>query len=268
MAAPMDEKSAMNCIEPNSGENATAEAGKLYERFSIAMESKFLPKTAPTIEDRYFTARYKPDVKDAQSEDLKILCHSNKLCIVTLSQFHPILAADKTIEKVDFQVTKNTNLLNNKVVGKRKKGGQWMTADSKLCMITCTDGSCYTVYSCINGRLVEVNENLATNPALIKQPTHACGYIAVIFPRLENYDQQMSKLTSADDYRRIVNERVNMAASQPEPVEKLDDETTTTSGAVIDGENTDEAPPTSVEMTTRNTNGVPANHIQNDLAAT
>jgi len=36
-----------------------------------------------------------------------------------------------------------------------------------VCLVTCTDGSVYTIYSCVKGRLVEVNTRLLDNPSLL-----------------------------------------------------------------------------------------------------
>ncbi|XP_073188585.1 protein Abitram isoform X4 [Lepidochelys kempii] len=37
--------------------------------------------------------------------------------------------------------------------------------------ISCSDGEEYTIYSCIRGRLMEVNENILDNPAILQEKT-------------------------------------------------------------------------------------------------
>lgn len=44
-----------------------------------------------------------------------------RICIVTVASSHPLLAENKTVVKVDFQVGEETNRLDNKVSGKGKK---------------------------------------------------------------------------------------------------------------------------------------------------
>jgi len=48
-----------------------------------------------------------------------------------------------------------------------QQGAQWINEGSPLCHLTCDDGSVYTVYGCIRGNLVEVNENLVSSPQLL-----------------------------------------------------------------------------------------------------
>ena len=58
---------------------------------------------------------------------------------------------------VDFLVGKDgSNLLDNKISGKKKKGAVFLQPCSPLCNITCKNGK----QSCIRGSLIELNENL------------------------------------------------------------------------------------------------------------
>ncbi|KAI8515380.1 ddb1 and cul4 associated factor 7 [Branchiostoma belcheri] len=103
------------------------------------------------------------------------ICYNNCLeilrvvCIVTLAASHPLVADGKTVARVDFQVTEKVNRLDNKVIGKGKRGGQWLQESSPLCRVTCTDDTEFTLYSCIKGKLVEVNENLINSPQLLTE---------------------------------------------------------------------------------------------------
>ena len=40
---------------------------------------------------------------------------------------------------------------------------------SLLCFVTCTDGSTYTLRSCIKGGLIEANDQLVEHPELLAQ---------------------------------------------------------------------------------------------------
>ena len=68
-----------------------------------------------------------------------------RICVVTVAPKHPILTLGEVV-KVDFQVSKNVNRLNNKVSGKGKKGGQYLQPLSQLCKVTCCNGEIYTLY--------------------------------------------------------------------------------------------------------------------------
>jgi len=47
------------------------------------------------------------------------------------------------------------------------QGAQMMSEQGVLCVVQCTDGTEYPMYSCIKGKLVEVNERLASHPQLL-----------------------------------------------------------------------------------------------------
>ncbi|KAG7204430.1 hypothetical protein KM043_004869 [Ampulex compressa] len=59
--------------------------------------------TFPTVTERYFTSYYKIDVQQPE-DDIQILIHSNRICMLTLAPSHLLLQKDKTITKVDFKL--------------------------------------------------------------------------------------------------------------------------------------------------------------------
>ncbi|XP_033103178.1 protein Abitram-like [Anneissia japonica] len=127
-------------------------------------------------------------MKGKHSEDFCILKHSNRVCILTIAASHPIIRDRKTVTNVDFQVTPKMNRLDNKVSGKSKKGGQWLNPSSPLCCITCEDETKFTMYSCIRGKLAEVNEKLIASPNLLKEKyTHA----PISYTHLDVYKRQL-----------------------------------------------------------------------------
>ncbi|XP_053322672.1 protein Abitram isoform X2 [Spea bombifrons] len=126
-------------------------------------------KEFPSVVDRYFTRWYKPDVKGNACEDHCILQHSNRICVITLAECHPLIQDGKTIQSISYQISANRSRLQNKVSGKSKRGAQFLTEFSPLCRISSSDGEEYTIYSCIRGRLLEVNENILQNPGLLKE---------------------------------------------------------------------------------------------------
>ena len=72
---------------------------------------------------------------------------------------------------------------------------------SLLCFVTCTDGSTYTLRSCIKGGLVEANEQLVDHPELLAQKVCRSGkkkpqkFILLLeYPRLASSSSVLSKM--------------------------------------------------------------------------
>lgn len=131
-----------------------------------------------------------------------VMVHTNKLCLITLSHVHPILAEKKEITEVSYNVGK-FNRLENQVSGKGKRGAQLMGVQSSVCIITCSDGSKYNILAGVQGKLVEVNERLVTQPQLVSEHPDAEGYLAVVLPPLRNGDFMRSKLLTEEQYKQL-----------------------------------------------------------------
>jgi hypothetical protein len=117
---------------------------------------------------------------------------------------HPIVRQAKTVSFVDYNVTKQSRL-QNKVVGKGKKGGIWLEPMSPLCDVSCTDGSKYRFYACIRGHLLEVNENLIAKPEVFRFKAASDGYLAIINPKHMDLPSITEKLLAPDAYRQLRN---------------------------------------------------------------
>lgn len=145
---------------------------------SVSLSEKY-----PSVVERYFTRQ------NVTGEDgnpaVTLLFHSNKICLVTLAPNHKVLRNGSPINKVNFKVGEKIDRSNNKVVGKGKKGGQHLNEMSLLCIIECEDGTSYNILAGVKGKLVEVNENLISNPQLLVSQAETNGYIAVILQKLE-----------------------------------------------------------------------------------
>ncbi|XP_004073855.1 protein Simiate [Oryzias latipes] len=161
----------------------------------------------PSIIDRYYTRWYRADMKGQPCEDHCILQHSNRICVVTLAETHPVLQNGRTIKTINYQISNGCSRLNNKVSGKSKRGGQFLTDFAPLCRITCTDETKYTIYSCIRGRLLEVNENILERPNLLLEKPSTEGYIAVILPKFEESKSVTENLLSRKEFESIVSKR-------------------------------------------------------------
>ncbi|XP_046550880.1 protein Abitram-like [Haliotis rubra] len=184
----------MNISEPNA-------------KMEVKQDEAVGSERPPSVVERYFEQRFKINVKGKQREDHCVLSHSNRICIVTLAQSHPVVAQKKKVTSVNFKVNDNLDRLDNKVTGKSKRGAQILKANSPLCKITCDDGSEYTVYSCIRGMLVEVNEHLSQKPNLLVNKFQTEGYIAVVLPRLYEFEREMKSLLSHEDYKSKMADR-------------------------------------------------------------
>ena len=71
-----------------------------------------------------------------------------RVCLVTVAKGHPILQPNKEIVKVDFQVGANTNRMQNKVSGKRKKVTK-MSPCFCCCMSSSLSMSFHWIYVCL-----------------------------------------------------------------------------------------------------------------------
>ncbi|KAF6717550.1 Protein Simiate [Oryzias melastigma] len=171
---------------------------------------------APSIIDRYYTRWYRTDLKGQLCEDHCILQHSNRLCVVTLAETHPVLQNGRTIKSIDYQISNGCSRLNNKVSGKSKRGGQFLTDFAPLCRITFIF-YCFcnlkAAFSCIRGRLLEVNENILERPNLLLEKPSTEGYIAVILPKFEESKSVTENLLSRKEFEIVVSKRDQPQAS-------------------------------------------------------
>ncbi|RXN00596.1 Protein Simiate [Acipenser ruthenus] len=61
------------------------------------------------------------DLKSKPCEDHCVLQHSNRICIITLAESHPILQNGRQIKSINYQISANCSRLQNKVSGKSKR---------------------------------------------------------------------------------------------------------------------------------------------------
>ncbi|XP_069476730.1 protein Abitram [Ambystoma mexicanum] len=161
----------------------------------------------PSLLERYYTRWYKADMKGKPCEDHCVLQHSNRICIITLAESHPVLRSGRTITKINYQISANCCRLQNRVSGKSKRGAQFVTEFAPLCRILCSDGEEYTINSCIRGRLLEVNETILHNPSLLQQKPSTEGYIAVVLPKFEESKNVTTGLLSQTEYEDVLLKR-------------------------------------------------------------
>ncbi|XP_071411099.1 protein Abitram isoform X1 [Pithys albifrons albifrons] len=136
----------------------------------------------------------------------------SRICVITLAEAHPLLQSGKTIKSINYQISANCSRLQNKVSGKSKRGAQFLTELAPLCRISSSDGEEYTIYSCIRGRLIEVNENILSNPALLQEKPLTEGYIAVVLPKFEESKSVTQGLLTQKEYEEVLLKRHNSSA--------------------------------------------------------
>lgn len=151
------------------------------------------------IVDRYYTRYYfvRPEEPD---QDHLVLMHSNRICLIGLAPNH--VAFTKDITAVDYNIG-NCDRSENRVKGKSKKGGMALQPTSALAMVQCADGAEYKVFSCVTGKLVEVNEMLVSQPKLAKEllPREGDGFIAIVLPKIDMVEAIKGSLLTEEQYK-------------------------------------------------------------------
>ena len=159
---------------------------------SVELSGKY-----PSVVDRYFSRRF---VLEDDKDDYCLLFHSNKICAVTIAKSHKIFRNNVAIKKVNFKVNNKVDRMENKVRGKGKKGGQLVEEKAVLCIVECEDGTEHHIRACVRGKLVEVNENLITNPQLLLEKPETDGYIAIILQKLGAQGKEDKSYVKQEDY--------------------------------------------------------------------
>ncbi|CAK8692207.1 protein Abitram-like [Clavelina lepadiformis] len=168
----------------------------------------------PSVVERYFTSGYQVNLpkcwkkgtdepSEANFNDVRILRHSNKICIVTIAPSHPLIKQAETykVTGISLKVTEKLDRSQNQVHGKRKRGAHWLNPSSPLCIISCEDGSRHTVYCGIRGSLIEINPRLLNDPSLLQKSYETNGYIAIVMPKLIEGNQIMDSLLNEEEYQ-------------------------------------------------------------------
>ncbi|KAJ0172225.1 hypothetical protein K1T71_012198 [Dendrolimus kikuchii] len=153
--------------------------------------------------DRYFSKRYILDVDGVKNNDIMIMFHSNRIALLSLAPSHYFFKKNDDYT-INFTIG-NIDRLSNTVKGKGKKGGQYLTPKSVICKIEYCDGTSYAVPSCMKGTLVEINEELVNNPALLKKLPDSDGFIAIILASIAVSEATKSELLAHDEYLKKLN---------------------------------------------------------------
>lgn len=150
----------------------------------------------PSLVDRYFSRYYlKKKSKNGDNEDHLLLCHTNRVGLVMLAKSH--VAFQKGIASINYNIG-NVDRSQFKIKGKHKKGGMHLHASTTLAIVKCLDGTEYKIQSCVNSKLLVVNEEL--NEDLSKFAIEGLGYVAVILIKAENIEKLKEVLICEADY--------------------------------------------------------------------
>lgn len=195
-------------MEPKIADSTSTEIDDLYytpadPNMPHILDSIPDLSTYKSFTERYFTKRYILNAKGVENNDLMIMFHSNRVALLCLAPSHFFFK--KTGDyKVNFSGG-NVDRLKNTVKGKGKKGGQYLHPESVICKLEFEDGSSFNIPCGMKGSLIEVNENLLTNPQLIRQYPDADGYLAIILSSIANSEATKDDLLTHEEYVQSIN---------------------------------------------------------------
>ncbi|TDH65318.1 hypothetical protein CCR75_006545 [Bremia lactucae] len=171
-------------------------AKRAEEKFQNVAAGTVTSERRSTMIERYYTEMFSSDTMGKLMEDQYVHMHSNRLCVVGLAEAHPALQEE--LVSVEFA----KNVLKSRVTGKKKKGGQFMQPNTVLCTLKCKSGHEYTLYSCIRGSLIEVNERLIKEPNLLNTKHHSDAYLVIIQPKKVEVAEIQESLLSKEEYKQ------------------------------------------------------------------
>ncbi|GLE06472.1 hypothetical protein PINS_up015719 [Pythium insidiosum] len=191
-------------VADTEGLTLAAQRQFIREQVHNRSESRFTQSPADgeivarrgTMIERYYTELFACDVMSRASEDQYVHMHSNRLCVVGVAETHPVMK--EQIEAIEF----TPNVLDSRVSGKKKKGGQFMLPETILCHIRCKSGASYAVRSCIRGTLLELNDALLDNPQLLQEKHLSDGYLVIIQPKTSEIIEIQESLLTKDEYKQ------------------------------------------------------------------
>lgn len=166
-----------------------------------SLTAEQLQKPYTPVSERYYEHKYCLNI-NPQLENIhqRISFHTNRICLISLAEYHPIIKNRKRVIRIDCNVDEKTDRLKNAASGKSKRGAQKLVPESVLCNLVCDDGVVYPVYSCIRGKLVEINENLIEKPELVVEKPISEGFIALLLPILKEYEQLKGDMLTKNEY--------------------------------------------------------------------
>ena len=166
-----------------------------------------LTNSYQTVEERYYSKYF---FAAENGEDQLVLVHTNRICLVALAPNHPVIKQKKKILKLNFQVSENCNRLNNKVVGKGKKGGQGVDERAILCFVECENDEKFTIRSCVKGKLIGINPKIVENPQWIVEKSAGVSHFGIVYTKIPDGINDLKKrLLTEEDYLKKLEQNGN-----------------------------------------------------------
>eukprot|EP00471_Norrisiella_sphaerica_P002974 CAMPEP_0184483746 /NCGR_PEP_ID=MMETSP0113_2-20130426/5423_1 /TAXON_ID=91329 /ORGANISM="Norrisiella sphaerica, Strain BC52" /LENGTH=184 /DNA_ID=CAMNT_0026864333 /DNA_START=114 /DNA_END=668 /DNA_ORIENTATION=+ len=125
--------------------------------------------------------------------------HSNGLVVIGLAPSHPIFREKKRIERFQCE----DRVATNKVHGKRKRGGQSCQPNTCIGIIHCTDRTTYPVRACVNGKLVELNDQILSSPNLLIEDARCNGFVCIIIQSKRQKATLTDTLLTKEEYTKL-----------------------------------------------------------------
>ncbi|CCW60720.1 unnamed protein product [Phytomonas sp. EM1] len=166
------------------------------------------PTTFEYFTERYYHQYLFEDCKKIVGNNIRLMLHSNGLCVLCVDPSHVALQAIRSappeqklsVRSVVYGSGRgNSNIATGSigVVGKKKKNAAVCQVETKMCTLTLSDGTSYPIPACVNGFVLELNENLMKEPWMIASAPTVEGFIAVINPSAKNDFTGIKKLWTA-----------------------------------------------------------------------
>ena len=178
----------------------------------------------PSFVDRYFKKYYHLDTKEPLNDHL-VLLHSNRVCVCTVAPSHPVL--DKTkfkIEKIEY-----IQHVSDNMKGKHKQNAKQLKVLQPICTLFCkniqnsppTDKK-FTFYSCINAKLIEINEEAVRNPEFFQDFSQSDGYLVILYPKIDKIMEQFETLITHEQYVKAIAERSQLNGNENDSLKKIE----------------------------------------------
>lgn len=158
--------------------------------------------------ERYFKRHYMLNIKYPDNDHL-VLMHSNRVAVCMIAPSHPVLNKNKyKVEKVDY-----IQNVNEEMSGKHKHNAKNVNSLQPICKVYCQvlnreenelPERYFLLYSCLNAKLIEINERLLTNPELIQEKPDTEGYFAILMPKLDCLSVQIGEMITHAEYLKAI----------------------------------------------------------------
>ncbi|CAF1469163.1 unnamed protein product [Rotaria sordida] len=149
----------------------------------------------PSVIERYYTKYYRTNVHNELNNDMLVLVHSNRVCVLMLSEQHPVIEKSLIINSIESLAN-----INQSMSGKSKRGADYVQPNKLLYRIKCENNQNFTICASIKGRLVELNDEIIKTPELLQNKSQGEGYLAILIPSLKDGENNLKLLINEQDY--------------------------------------------------------------------